>query len=69
MAQKTVRIGVEIDRESDADFQKWADNEGRSKRRHAEILMRRLIEIFNSKPTELERLGLASPVSGRQVAR
>lgn len=60
MAQKTVRIGVEIDRESDVDFRKWAETEGRSKRRHAEVLMRRLIELFNSRPIELERLGLTT---------
>lgn len=58
MAQKTVRIGVEVDRETDTDFETWAENEGRSKRRHAAILLRNLTALVKSHPADLERLGL-----------
>jgi hypothetical protein len=60
MAQRNVRIGVELDRETDADFQKWAESEGRSKRRHGAILLRHLTDLFKSHRADLERLGLVA---------
>jgi len=58
MAQKTVRIGVEVDRETDSDFETWAETEGRSKRRHAAILLKNLTSLQKTHREELERLGL-----------
>jgi hypothetical protein len=60
MATKTVRIGVEVDRETDSDFETWADSEGRSKRRHAAILLRNLTSLVKTHRDDLERLGLAA---------
>jgi hypothetical protein len=60
MATKTVRIGVEVDRETDTDFETWAENEGRSKRRHAAILLRNLTSLVKTHRPDLERLGLVA---------
>jgi hypothetical protein len=58
MAQKTVRIGIEVDRETDLEIQEWADAEERSKRRHLAILARKLATLRKSHPDDLQRLGL-----------
>jgi hypothetical protein len=60
MAQRTVRTGVELDRDTDADLEKWADSEGRSKRRHAAIVLRKLTGLLKTHPSDLERLGLTA---------
>jgi len=60
MGQKMINIRVEIDRETDVDFDGWAEKEGRSKRRHAAILLRKLTGLMKTHPTDLERLGLAA---------
>ena len=61
MATKTVRIGVEIDRDTDRKFETWAETEGMSKRRHGADLLRRLTTLRETHPAELARLGLADP--------
>jgi hypothetical protein len=58
MAQKTVRIGAEIEREIDIEFSQWAETEERSKRRHAAVLIRKLTVLRKTHPDELQRLGL-----------
>ena len=58
MAQAMVRIGVEIEKKSDADFSAWAQSDGRSKRQHARVLMRKLLQARQDRPDDLRRLGL-----------
>jgi hypothetical protein len=58
MAQKTTRIGVEVDEKTDTAFEAWAESEGRSKRRHAAILLRDLTSLIKTHRPDLERLGL-----------
>ncbi len=58
MAQKTVRIGIEVDRETDTEISEWSEEEGRSKRRHTAILVRRLAKLRKTNPDDLQRLGL-----------
>jgi hypothetical protein len=58
MATKTVRIGAEIDKETDVEFGRWAEREGRSKRRHLAILARKLTTLQKTRPDDLARLGL-----------
>ena len=60
MSQKLINIRVEIDRATDLDFDRWADSEGRSKRRHAAILLRNLTSLVKTHRPELERLGLVA---------
>lgn len=58
MGQKTIKIGVEVDRETDETVEDWADDEGRSKRRHAAVLLRKLAKLKKTQPGELIKLGL-----------
>lgn len=60
MAQKLINIRVEIEKDTDADFDKWAEKEGRSKRRHAAILIRNLTSLAKTHRPDLERLGLVA---------
>jgi hypothetical protein len=60
MGQKLINIRVEIDRETDFDFDGWAEREGRSKRRHAAILLRNLTALVKTHREDLERLGLVT---------
>ena len=58
MATKAAVIKAEVDRETEVDFSAWADREGRSKQRHAAILLRKLTTLKKSHPAELAKLGL-----------
>jgi hypothetical protein len=58
MAAKQGVIKAEVDREIENDFSAWAEREGRSKQRHASILLRKLTSLKRSHPDELARLGL-----------
>lgn len=60
MGQKIATIRVEIDQRTDADFNSWAGNEGRSKRRHAAVLLRNLTSLLKTNRPDLERLGLVA---------
>lgn len=63
MATKTIRIGVELDTETNRRVERWSEAEGRSKRRHAEIIFRRIGELMEEQPNELARLGLIGPTA------
>ena len=63
MAQKWINIRVQVDAETDLQFADWSENEGRSKRRHVSILLRKLARLRKSRPQELERLGLIEPLA------
>lgn len=58
---KTVRVGAELDVQTDAKFDRWARAEGLSKRRHAAILLRRLTSLWETDGASLAKLGLAHP--------
>lgn len=58
MASKTVRIGAEVDQQTDTDLEEWSEREERSKRRHAAVLLRKLTVLRKTHPDELQRLGL-----------
>lgn len=59
MAKDSIKIGVDADRETDAELRKWANSEGRSKRRHAEVVLRRVAKIRRENPAKLKELGIA----------
>jgi hypothetical protein len=63
MAPKRTSIRVEVDRETDLEFSEWSGDEGRSKRRHLEIVLRKLARLRKSNPGELARLGLLDPAA------
>lgn len=63
MAQKTIGIGVDVDRETDDELDKWSKQEGRSKRRHVAVILRKISILRRTKPDELQRLGLVDAVS------
>lgn len=69
MALKTVRIGAEVDPETDRDLESWAGQEERSKRRHAAILLRKLCGLRKTHATDLARLGLIDPALIPATAR
>lgn len=69
MAHKTVRINVDADSETNRRMERWAELEGRSKRRHLDIVMRRLGELMEQNPGELARLGLIGPSALPMLAR
>ena len=58
MASKQGTIKAEVDREVELDFSDWAKREGRSKQRHASILLQKLTSLRKSCPDELIRVGL-----------
>lgn len=60
MGSKLINIRVEIERETDTEFDKWAKSEGRSKRRHAAIVVRNLTSLLKTHRPDLERLGLVA---------
>ena len=59
MNRDVIKMGVEVDQKTNLDLKEWSKREGRSKRQHAAILLRKLIEIRKEKPNELKALGLA----------
>ena len=63
MGQKLINIRVEVDRDTDHEFEKWSESEGRSKRRHAAILMRKLTSLRKTRPDDLVKLGLIDPAT------
>lgn len=64
---QVIRIGVEVDRETDMEIERWSQEEGRSKRRHTAILVRRLTNLRKTHRQDLERLGLVQPSLGATV--
>lgn len=60
MARDGINIRVKADPETNVELEKWAKDEDRSKRRHASVLLRKLVKIRREKPDALRALGLAS---------
>jgi hypothetical protein len=60
MAQDVIPIRVEVDRESDAELRTWSKIEGRSKRRHAAIVLRKVTQARKINPAALKAIGLES---------
>lgn len=58
MGQRIFSTRVELDHDTDDTLEKWGELEGKSKRRHAAILIRKLIVLRETQPAELVRLGL-----------
>lgn len=59
MSQRIFPVRVELDYSTNTYIEKWAFAEGKSKRRHSSILLRRLAALHETKLDELVRLGLA----------
>jgi hypothetical protein len=58
MGAKRINVRIELDRETDTEISQWSDSEGRSKRRHLEILARKLASLRKTHPDDMQRLGL-----------
>jgi hypothetical protein len=56
--RNVVSVRIELDRETDLAVSRWCSDESRSKRRHISVLLRKLANLRNTHPQELERLGL-----------
>lgn len=56
MRRETIKIGVELDRETDTTLRPWAKSEGRSKRRHLGIVARNIAQLKRMSPDELMRM-------------
>lgn len=65
MAVKHGTIKAEVCKETEMDFSDWAHQEGRSKQRHASILLKKLTALRKTNPDELTRIGLMDGVIGR----
>jgi hypothetical protein len=58
MARDGINIRVKADLETNAELQKWARDEGRSKRLHAAVMLRRLTRVRRENPGVLKEAGL-----------
>lgn len=59
MKRDTIKIGVEVDRETDATLRPWSKEEGRSKCRHAAVLLKNAARLRKLAPDELLRMPAA----------
>lgn len=59
MARETIKIGVETDRETDLTLRSWSRDEGRSKRRHAAVVLKNVARLRKLSPDELNRMPTA----------
>lgn len=69
MGRQITNLRMELDSETNRRLERWAEAEGRTKRRHTTIVVRRIAEFLDENPAELERLGIVSPTAMRQLAR
>lgn len=60
MKSETVRIGTEVDEQTALTFKAWGKEEGRSRKRHIAIILRRLAVIKKERPEQLKAIGLAN---------
>lgn len=60
MSRDTIKTQFELEQDTDGAIKKWAKHEGRSKRRHAAIVLRKLIEVAKTERDTLKRLGLVT---------
>lgn len=58
MVRQRVKFGVDLDRETDAEIQKLAQLEQRSKRNFHAVLMTRVSRLWKEKPDLLRELKL-----------
>ncbi len=58
MSRDVLKMGVVIDRQTDAGLREWSRFESRSKRRQSGVLLRKLTQLRKEKPNELKALGL-----------
>lgn len=56
MRQKIKTIRVDLDPHTDLEIDSWSRTDGRSKRRHVAIVLRKLAILHKTEPAELERL-------------
>lgn len=56
MRRETIKIGVEVDRETDATLRPWSREEGRSKRRHVAVVLKNVARLRKLLPDELQRM-------------
>lgn len=56
MRRDSIKVGVELDRETDLVFRDWSKDEGRSKRRHLSIFARRGAQLRKIERTELLKM-------------
>lgn len=58
MVSKRVITKVGLDRETDLDLKKWAEEAERSKTRHTSVLLRKLVGLRRTNPEALRELQL-----------
>lgn len=58
MARERVKFGVDLDRETDVEIKKLADQEHRSKRNFHSVLMSRVVRLWKENPERLRELRL-----------
>jgi hypothetical protein len=63
MKTRVIPVNVLLDFDTDREAGDWAEREGKSKRRHVAILMRKLVALREAQPDELVRLGLMESLS------
>lgn len=68
MPRQLTNLRLELDNETNRRLERWSEAEGRKKRPHANIIVRRLLAFLDENPAELERLGLVSPLAMRTLA-
>lgn len=56
MRHETIKIGVEIDRETDTTLRPWSREEGRSKRRHVAVVVKNIARLRRLSQDELMRM-------------
>jgi flagellar motor switch protein FliM len=56
MRRETIKIGVEVDRETDAALRPWSKEEGRSKRRHVAVVLKNVARLRKLTTDELQRM-------------
>jgi len=60
MKSEMIRIGTEVDEQTALTFKAWGKEEGRSRKRHIAIVLRRIAVIRKERPEALKQIGLAS---------
>lgn len=56
MSREVVKVGVELDRETDLTYRGWSKDWGRSKRRHVSVQCRRLANLRRMSSDDLMKL-------------
>jgi hypothetical protein len=58
MARDKINIRVEVDRETDLNLRRWCKTEGRSKRTHCSVVLRKISKVFIENGQALKQLGI-----------